>query len=233
MTQALHIFRKDVRHLAPFIVVTIALQAALAIAAVKTVGQVDDSHRVEAMLALCEVLLPFAWIFVIAMVVLQDPLVRENSFWLTRPYSWRSLLLAKILFALVFLNLPLLISDCLTLQILGLPLDFAHLLLRQLPMLAVVIIPAFAFAANSRNISQFALFLVVLIVAFLVESLASLVSCDHILGCVSQIFLQCWRFRSLPCRFSLFGLRSANRQSAFCCLQSWPFSCLSSCSRLS
>ncbi len=65
-------------------------------------------------------LLPFAWIFLVALLVLQEPLAGENSFWLTRPYSRRSLFLAKFLFILVFLNLPLFLSDCFILQMLHL-----------------------------------------------------------------------------------------------------------------
>jgi hypothetical protein len=170
MSQILNIFRKDVRHLMPFIVVVLALQIAIAVATVRLVGIVDGAQRLESMVALCEVLLPFGWIFLIAPLVLQDPPVGENSFWLTRPYSWLSLFLAKLLFAFVFLNLPLFISDCLILETLGLPFDVSRLLLRQLPLIAVALVPAFGLSSISRSVSQFSLFLAMLILIFILES---------------------------------------------------------------
>jgi hypothetical protein len=169
MTSIVHIFRKDVRHLTPFILITLALQAALAIATVRIVGVFDPTQHLQAMLFLCETLIPFAWMFLLALAVLQDPPVGDNSFWLTRPYSWPHLLMAKLLFAVAFLNLPLFLSDCLILQSLGLPLDMSHLLLRQLPLWALVIVPAFAIAAISRNVSQFTLLLVALILVLILS----------------------------------------------------------------
>lgn len=77
--------------------------------------------------------------------------------------------MAKLLFAVAFLNLPLFLSDCLILQSLGLPLDMSHLLLRQLPLWALVIVPAFAIAAISRNVSQFTLLLVALILVLILS----------------------------------------------------------------
>jgi hypothetical protein len=172
MTQTLQIFRKDVRHLAPFISVVIALQAMLALGTVRLVGIANDRGRLGAMLGLCYLLLPFAWTFLVALVVLQDPLVGENSFWLTRPYSWPSLLAAKILFALVFLSLPLFLSDCAVLQELGIPFDLTHLLLRQLPLLALLAAPALALSSISRNVSQFSLFVALFMLILFFEGFA-------------------------------------------------------------
>ena len=168
MTQILRIFRKDVRYLAPFILVVLGLQTALAISQVRAVEIVSERPRIVQFLVTF-LLLPFAWIFLVALLVLQEPLAGENSFWLTRPYSRRSLLVAKFLFILVFLNLPLFLSDCFILDTLHLPVNLGHLVLRQLPLLTVIIVPAFAFACGSRNVSQFSLFCVLFLVALFLE----------------------------------------------------------------
>ncbi len=109
----------------------------------------------------------------IALAILEDPLVGDNAFWLTRPYSWCSLLAAKILFVLAFLNLPLLISDIVILKSLSLPFDLPHLLVRQLPLIELTIIPFFAFAAISSRLSQFWLLLVIALVVMAVESFST------------------------------------------------------------
>ena len=172
MPLALRIFQKDVRGSHRFSRRYSCCNQVFAVGTVHSVGLVDPENRMEAILGFTEALLFVCWALLIALVILEDPLVGPNAFWLTRPYSWRSLLCAKILFVIAFLNLPLLISDCVILTALGLPLDFAHLLLRQLPLIALVIIPFFAFAAISNRLSQFWLFLVIALVLMVAESYA-------------------------------------------------------------
>jgi hypothetical protein len=163
MTQTLRIFRKDVRHLAPFILVILALQTTLAIAAVQSVGIVGDTQRIDIAFALCESALPLAWVFLIAMLVLQDPLAGENAFHLTPPYSWLSLFTSKVFFTVISLNLPLFLSDILILNTLGLSFHFSELFWRQLPELCFFTIPAFAISGISRSLIQFSLFLFTLV----------------------------------------------------------------------
>jgi hypothetical protein len=163
MTQTLRIFRKDVRHLAPFILVILALQTTLAIAAVQSVGIVGDTQRIDIAFALCESALPLAWVFLIAMLVLQDPLAGENAFHLTPPYSWLSLFTSKVFFTVISLNLPLFLSDILILNTLGLSFHFSELFWRQLPELCFFTIPAVAISGISRSLIQFSLFLFTLV----------------------------------------------------------------------
>ncbi len=117
--------------------------------------------------------IPLAWAFLVAMAVLGEPPVGEDSFWLTRPYSRISLFASKILFMLVFVNFPWLVCDCAILAKLGLPIDPLYLLLRQIPLCSMVIVPAFVLASISKGIAQFALVLVSALVCFMLESLAS------------------------------------------------------------
>ena len=172
MTQTFRIFRKDVRHLAPFLLALLALHAVFAVGTIRSVGHTATDDRLEAVVNITEGILFLAWIFILALAIQQDPPVGENSFWLTRPYSWLSILAAKVLFAAVFLNLTLLVSDILILHTIGLPIDLWHLLLRQLPLLVLVIVPAFALSCISRTIAQFSLFLVLAILVMIAESIA-------------------------------------------------------------
>jgi hypothetical protein len=49
--------------------------------------------------------------YAIARVIHAEAIPGHNQFWITRPYRWKSLLGAKILFVLVFVNLPLLAAQ--------------------------------------------------------------------------------------------------------------------------
>jgi len=57
------------------------------------------------------VLLPIAWSFLIVRAIQGESLVGDRQFWITRPYEWKKLLASKVLFVLIFVNLPLLILD--------------------------------------------------------------------------------------------------------------------------
>src|SRR6266849_8891618 len=111
MNQALHIFSKDVRRL------WLPLSIALAVQVLFTFFEMQP-HR-DPLLAtgrfsaetLVDFLLPLAWWYVITALVHEEPLAGDRQFWITRPYRWRSLLAAKVLFILAFVNLPLLIAD--------------------------------------------------------------------------------------------------------------------------
>src|SRR5256885_7885270 len=50
------------------------------------------------------ILLPLAWWTLIARVIHDEVLPGDNQFWITRPYSWKSLLGAKALFILAFIR---------------------------------------------------------------------------------------------------------------------------------
>src|SRR5439155_1011099 len=57
-------------------------------------------------------LLLAAWGFLLALLVLEEPLVGDRQFWITRPYRWPALLAAKLVFAALFIHLPSLLADC-------------------------------------------------------------------------------------------------------------------------
>ena len=156
MRQAIHIFRKDVRHCWPYIAGVIAATAVHAWQespeASNPPGQVDMSG------VLLALLMALAWWLVIGNAVHGESLIGDRQFWTTRPYSWKSLLTAKLLFVAAFLMLPLLISDYAILLASGFnPLDLIPgLLWRQAWFLAFLALP-FVLAALSRATREFVL----------------------------------------------------------------------------
>jgi hypothetical protein len=107
----------------------------------------------------CGFLLVLAAWFVVVSVIHEDRLTGDRQFWVTRPYSWRSLLLAKALFMLLFVNLPVLLAQIAASA--GAGLSPAHylptLLWRQLRIAVMVLAPCAALAAVTANLAQFAM----------------------------------------------------------------------------
>ena len=95
MGQALHILRKDARYLRGEIGLVLALVALLGYTAAPT----------------AEILALLAMNYLIARVIHAEPIPGYNQFWITRPYRWQSLFGSKVLFVLLFLDLPLLAAQ--------------------------------------------------------------------------------------------------------------------------
>src|SRR5437879_8634778 len=113
MRQTIHIFLKDARRSWPYIAVVVALTAAHAVLSPRWVPlNTAQTARLNRTVELLHMILPIAWWFTIAHLVHGERLVGDRQFWVTRPYSWKSLFAAKVLFCAVFLILPFLISDC-------------------------------------------------------------------------------------------------------------------------
>ena len=114
MRQILHIFRKDMRHYSPEAAVSMALLV------MHGWNEVHLWHHQEPLVVggffasrflsgLMIALVPISWAFMFVRVIHSEPLVGDRQFWVTRPYEWKKLLAAKLLYALVFINLPLLL----------------------------------------------------------------------------------------------------------------------------
>src|SRR5882724_6313384 len=122
MSQILHIFRKDLRHLWPQVTVVLLLVAAHAVFDPHTAPvSVREVARVNTIAETLVMLLPLCIAFLIGLLVFQEALVGDRQFWLTRPYYWPKLLAAKILFFLIFFSVPLFLSDCYILGAQGFP----------------------------------------------------------------------------------------------------------------
>ena len=157
MRQAIHIFRKDARHCWPYIVAVLALTALNAWQASVELPM-PGSYSLFSNDSALSLLLMIVWWLAIGSVVHGESLVGERQFWTTRPYSWKSLLAAKLLFAAVFVALPLLISDCIVLLASGFnPLGLIPgLLMRQAWLAAFIVLP-FVVAMLTRAAHGFAL----------------------------------------------------------------------------
>src|SRR5687768_13366660 len=102
MRLAWHIFIKDVRRL--WWVIRLRSRCSppwpRRRAALRAFDPRAFPHALESLrMLLLGNLLPLAWCHLVMLMVHQEPLVGDRQFWVTRPYSWRSLIAAKAMFA--------------------------------------------------------------------------------------------------------------------------------------
>ncbi len=156
MRQALHIFRKDLEHLRYDLLVVFALVALF------TAGNVRQAHEWWLDRTVGQdytPLLPLitgAWAYLLARAIQSEALPGDRQLWLTRPYSRASLLGSKILFAILLVNLPMLISDMVTLRANGFsPASYiAGLAWKQVLFTMMIVLPPFAFASMTRRLGD-------------------------------------------------------------------------------
>src|SRR5260370_6297503 len=168
MRQAIHIFKKDVRHLWPEITVTLLVAAAFAFVGVGRARWMTDPGASRTLASeMLLFLLPLAWWILIARVIYAEVLPGDQQFWTTRPYDWRSLLGAKVLFILAFVNLPLLISDVVILRAGEFPIA-AHLpgLLWRQVLFIVAVLPVAALCAVTSGFVQLLVTSLIVFTAF-------------------------------------------------------------------
>jgi len=113
MIQSLHIFRKDARHLW----LDLALYTVLLICFGLVTPQVWEGATVSNTLlqtfaTLLKTLIPITWLVIIARLVHDESLVGDQQFWITRPYTWTSLLGAKLFFLAICIILPFVAMQC-------------------------------------------------------------------------------------------------------------------------
>jgi hypothetical protein len=118
LRQALHILKKDARLLRVEIGLVLVAAAVYAWLYPRSTGEILGLYPAY----LVEqgqgpwghptwILLALTSVFLIARVVHAEPIPGDRQFWITRPYRWSSLLTAKILFVLLFVNVPILIAQ--------------------------------------------------------------------------------------------------------------------------
>lgn len=147
MRQAVHIFRKDVRHLRWELALLLALFAWIVLK--KPSGAFNYEGFVQfAMfpLVILALLLP-------GRVAHGEALPGDRQFWLTRPYSRKSLLLAKCVFLAVFVIAPVTVVDAIVVRNYGFAISqyIPGLLWEQILVGSVVIAPALALGTITRN----------------------------------------------------------------------------------
>jgi hypothetical protein len=107
------------------------------------------------------ILIPIAWLVLIARVIHCERLVGDTQFWLTRPYDWRKLLGSKLLYLAAFLYAPFLVAQCVLLREGGFhPLHYlGGLLFNLLLLTAVGVLPFAALATITTGFGRLMLVL--------------------------------------------------------------------------
>jgi hypothetical protein len=144
MHQALHIFKKDLRYLRYEATLVVLFAAIFAVMHLRT------THSAFAGLVVPEIFWFVGVASLVGRLVLAEAIPGDRQFWITRPYRWRSLLGAKVLFLIAFVNLPILAAQFLIMLIDGFPLAarIPGLLWSQL-LLFAFLLPVVAFATLS------------------------------------------------------------------------------------
>jgi hypothetical protein len=149
-----HILWKDARRLWPAVALSTVLVVMLANTDRWRAGRIPSATE-----GWLNLLLPLIWACVAAVAVQEEPLAGDRSWWLTRPYPWRSLLAAKLIFVIVAIHLPAFLADIYILRAHGLSAAscLGMLLQKQLFLLGVVTLPAMALATLVRRFASFLL----------------------------------------------------------------------------
>ena len=146
----LHILKKDLRLLWPFVAGLTALNAIAEWADYGWSVLGDGGRPVFGRLAL------IAWILFVVVLVHQDVIPGTRQDWLTRPVKRRDLLAAKLLFVVGLLHAPLFVM--MTIEVLAAGYSLADAIggafVRSLSIFFVFSLPTVAVAAVSRNLVE-------------------------------------------------------------------------------
>ena len=169
MKQILHIFVKDARHQWLEILLSLVVTAALVLTchsrwssgamvygATFSVSPLGLWRNLPDLLV---VIVPISWWLLISPVIHEERLVGDRQFWITRPYDWKKLLAAKVLFLIAFLYVPLWAAQCVMLAEAGFsPLSsFRGLLYDSLGLTCALVLPLVALATVTRNFARMTL----------------------------------------------------------------------------
>jgi hypothetical protein len=162
MNQVVHIFRKDCRSLWSNIaaVLVLTLLHGYGVATYPGGGTgyaigLSPYMLLIVLAGLSVVLLPIALFLLVVSVIQEESLVGSDKFWLTRPYSRRSLFLEKLLFVLLWAVVPMLLHDVLLTRHFGFALSSAFgLLLWKTAQFGLFLLVAAALAVLSANFGR-------------------------------------------------------------------------------
>lgn len=206
MKQSLHIFLKDARHLWIEILISVILTVALIPLYPGTAnfsfGARDIGFSASAFVGgslsflagLLIILIPIGWWILISRVIHAERLVGDRQFWLTRPYQWKSLLAAKVLFLIAFVYLPLFITQCILLIRAGFSPapHIPGLFFSALLMTGALILPVAALASVTSTLVRVMLTVLgVLLYLVTLMSLANTVTATHLQG-VQGVEIPTW-----------------------------------------
>jgi len=172
MNQILNIFRKDTRRFWPEIVLSVIVVFAFVLVFPNEWGVFHDQsvqERMRIMLAALGILMVTGWWLLIARVVHAESLVGDQQFWITRPYEWKKLLAAKVLFLAAWIGVPYLLAQLLLLAEAGFhPLAYMPGLLFNLLMVGTIfLLPMYALAAITSNFARLTMTVLGVLIVFI------------------------------------------------------------------
>jgi len=170
-----HIFKKDLRHHWPAVLVSLAILAIYVWDQPRQwTAHAPDLRFFSSLLRYLPLFLCLTWAILLIRIVQDESLVGDRQFWLTRPYKWHTLLAAKLFAALLLLHLPLLLAQLLLLKLAFYPVlaSIPGLLQTHLMLLSFLTLSAFVVGSVTRSVGQaslvvLGLFLVLLGIASL------------------------------------------------------------------
>lgn len=150
-----HILRKDFVLLWPWIILSALAQIGLN-GLMFAVDHTPDSPRLLPVARLFVLVVFLAIALTISQAVHQDAIPGTRQDWLTRPIPRRDVLLAKLLFVLVAVQLPMFLGDLLEMTGQGFTLKAAAIAAssRNLYVFVALSLPTLGFAAMTRNTVQ-------------------------------------------------------------------------------
>jgi hypothetical protein len=150
MAQALHILKKDIRCFRIHILVVIVSAIVSVRAGLVMVDGVELPAALRGLLWLTGTLL-------ISMVVHAESIPGNRVYWLTRPYRWKSLLVAKLLFCFLFVSLPPAIVMFVFLELAGFSMSafLPSLVLWEAMIFLVWVLPVAALSAVTESLAAF------------------------------------------------------------------------------
>jgi hypothetical protein len=222
MNQVLHIFRKDVHHFWKEMVLSWCVLA-VCVWHAKQVwnpeSMFEQGYFTQLVGQFFPLLLILSWWVLLIRAIQDERLVGDRQFWVTRPYHWPKLLASKILFALVLVNLPLLIAQLLILRFAGFAAFpyLGELLSMHLELITALLLPVAVIGAVTSTFVKVIIFgFVAVLYVFASSMLSGLVpqaSVAHaraipgeitgaifLLACLAVLLVQYARRRTLASR---------------------------------
>jgi hypothetical protein len=161
MKQTLHIFKKDVRHRWPEILISLVLlifylRAAPRTAEAEIVFDARSFPWDTLSAQSISFLRLFVWTFLIVRVVQDEALVGDRQWWITKPHDWWKLLLAKVLIWVLFVATPLFFVQLILLHHFGFSIspNLSGVLKMQMGLGVFLFLPGMALGSLSKNLAQ-------------------------------------------------------------------------------
>jgi hypothetical protein len=172
MDQILHIFKKDARRHWPEIVISLALLVLFTRHELNPWEHSGEATWISLVFLsfwggyITPTLVLF-WAFLIVRVIQSESLVGDRQWWVTKPYEWWSLFLAKLLFFFVFVSVPFFHVQLFLLHKFGFPIlgNLRHLLLMQVALFFELFLLVALLASLTRNFAQALLTVAAILVA--------------------------------------------------------------------